>query len=69
MTREAFDKTYERNVVRERMWAPGGGLAVDSAVQGVADSLVEIGALPRPAPPATKFYDNTWAAIAQKSGL
>ena len=69
VTREAFDKTYERNVVRERMWATGGGLAVDSAVQGVANSLVEIGALPQPAPPATKFYDNTWAAIAQKSGL
>ncbi len=69
LTREAFERTYARNVVRERMWATGGGIAVDSAVQGVADSLVDIGALPKPAPPANKFYDNTWAAIAEKSGI
>jgi NitT/TauT family transport system substrate-binding protein len=68
-TREAFERTYQRNVVRERMWATGGGVAVDSAVQGVADSLVDIGALPKPAPPAAKFYDNTWAVLAEKSGL
>jgi len=69
ITREAFDRTYDRNVVRERMWTSGGGIAIDSAVQGVVDSLVEIGAMPQPAPPATKFYDNTWAIIAEKSGI
>jgi len=40
VTREAFDRTYEKNVVENKMWATDGGVIRDSAVQGVVNSLV-----------------------------
>jgi NitT/TauT family transport system substrate-binding protein len=67
VTREAFDRTYQKNIAQNRMWAIDSH-AIDSAVQGVADSLVELGSLPAPAPKAAKYYDNTYVDLAAKAG-
>ena len=65
-TREAFEKTYTRTVVNDKIWATNP-LNVDTAIQGVANSLVELGALSAPAPQASKYYDNTYAERAVES--
>jgi NitT/TauT family transport system substrate-binding protein len=65
VTREAFDRTYEKNVVKDRMWATDEHV-IESAVQGVVDSLVELGSLPAPAPKAAKYFDNTFVELASK---
>ncbi|HWG03598.1 MAG TPA: ABC transporter substrate-binding protein [Beijerinckiaceae bacterium] len=58
VTREAFDRAYQKNVVENKSWFITGH-TLDSAIQGIVDSLVELGSLPSPAPKAAKFYDNT----------
>jgi NitT/TauT family transport system substrate-binding protein len=68
VTREAFDRTYQKNVVQNKMWATDGGVIRDSAVQGVVNSLVELGSLPAPAPKAAKYYDSTYVDLATASG-
>jgi NitT/TauT family transport system substrate-binding protein len=68
VTREAFDRTYEKNVVENKMWATDGGVIRDSAVQGVVNSLVELGSLPAPAPKASKYYDSTYVDLATQPG-
>jgi NitT/TauT family transport system substrate-binding protein len=62
-TREAFDRTYAHTVASNRIWADSP-LNVDTAIQGVANSLVELGALTAPAPPASKYFDNSYAQLA-----
>jgi NitT/TauT family transport system substrate-binding protein len=62
-TREAFERTYARTVTNDKIWATSP-LSVDTAIQGVANSLVELGALTAPAPPASKYYDNSYAELA-----
>jgi hypothetical protein len=36
-------------------------------VQGVVNSLVELGALTAPAPAASKYFDNTYAELTTSS--
>ena len=67
VTRDAFDRTYQKHLVEDKMWAIDSH-AIDSAVQGVLDSLVDIGSIPPPAPKASQFYDNTYVDLAAKSG-
>jgi NitT/TauT family transport system substrate-binding protein len=62
-TREAFERTYARTVIGDKIWATNP-LNVDTAIQGVANSLVELGALTAPAPAASKYYDNSYAELA-----
>jgi ABC-type nitrate/sulfonate/bicarbonate transport system substrate-binding protein len=66
VSREAFDRSYQRTVIDTKMWSTDG-LNRESAVQGVVNSLIELGALTPPAPPATKFFDNTFGQLALKS--
>jgi ABC-type nitrate/sulfonate/bicarbonate transport system substrate-binding protein len=66
VSREAFDVTYKRTVIDTKMWSTDG-LAKESAVQGVIDSLVDLGTLNPPAPPASKFFDNTYAELALRT--
>jgi NitT/TauT family transport system substrate-binding protein len=65
--REAFDRTYQRTVVDTKMWSTDGLTRV-SAVQGVVDSLVDLGTLNAPAPDASKYIDNTYAELALRTG-
>jgi NitT/TauT family transport system substrate-binding protein len=64
--REAFDRTYRRTIVETKMWS-NDGIAKISAVQGVVNSLVELGTLNAPAPDASKYVDNTYAELAQRT--
>jgi NitT/TauT family transport system substrate-binding protein len=64
--REAFDRTYRRTIVDTRMWS-SDAIAKISAVQGVVNSLVELGTLNAPAPDASKYVDNTYAELAQRT--
>ena len=66
LTHKAFDRVYQNNVVKNKMWSSNGGLATDAAVQGVVKSLVELGEVSSPAPPASKFYTNAYADMANK---
>jgi NitT/TauT family transport system substrate-binding protein len=68
VTREAFDRAYQKNVVENKSWFTTGN-TIDSAVQGVVDSLVELGSLPAPAQKASKYYDNTYADLVTKAGM
>jgi ABC-type nitrate/sulfonate/bicarbonate transport system substrate-binding protein len=68
VTREAFDRAYQKNVIENKSWFTSGH-TIDSAVQGIVDSLVELGSLPAPAPKASKYYDNTWADLVTQAGL
>lgn len=68
VTREAFDRAYQKNAVENKSWFTTGH-TIDSAIQGIVGSLVELGSLPVPAPKASKYYDNTWADLVTKSGF
>jgi hypothetical protein len=63
---EVFDRTYQRTVVDTPLWSTTG-LGKDSALQGVVSSLVELGTISAPAPPASKYFDNTYAQLARQS--
>jgi ABC-type nitrate/sulfonate/bicarbonate transport system substrate-binding protein len=63
VSREAFERTYQRTVVENKLWATNP-LTVESAVQGVVNSLVDLEALSAPAPSATKYFDNSYAQLA-----
>jgi NitT/TauT family transport system substrate-binding protein len=68
VTREAFERAYKKNAVEDHSWFTTGH-TIDSAVQGVVDSLVDLGSLPSPAPKASKYYDNTYADLVTKAGF
>ena len=68
VTREAFDRAYQKNAVENKSWFTTGR-TIDSAIQGIVDSLVELGSLPSPAPKASKYYDNTYVDLVTKAGL
>ena len=68
VTREAFERTYQRNIVEDKMWTTDAGPIGEKSIQGIVDALVELGSLPPPAPAASKFFDNTYANIAMKLG-
>ena len=64
--REAFDRTYQRTVVDTKMWSTDG-LTKVPAVQGVVDSVVELGTLTPPAPDASKYVDNSYAELGLRT--
>jgi ABC-type nitrate/sulfonate/bicarbonate transport system substrate-binding protein len=66
VSREAFDRSYQKTIIDTRMWSTDG-LSKASAVQGVVNSLVELGTLSPPAPDATKYFDNTYVELALSS--
>jgi NitT/TauT family transport system substrate-binding protein len=66
VSREAFDRTYQRTVIDTKMWSTEG-LTKGPAVQGVVNSLVELGAVTAPAPAASKYFDNTYAELTASS--
>lgn len=68
VTRDAFDRAYQKNVVEGKSWFTTGH-TIDSAIQGVVDSLVDLGSLPPPPPKASKYYDNTYTDLVTKAGL
>jgi NitT/TauT family transport system substrate-binding protein len=65
LSRDALEYTYQRNVVDFKQWSTDGRVR-DSAIQGVLDSLVELGFLDRPTPPPTKYYDMTYVELAHQ---
>jgi ABC-type nitrate/sulfonate/bicarbonate transport system substrate-binding protein len=67
VTRDAFDRAYQKNAVETKSWFTDGR-TIDSAIQGIVDSLVELGSLPAPAPKASKYYDNTYVDLIAKAG-
>jgi NitT/TauT family transport system substrate-binding protein len=66
VSREAFDNSYRKTIIENKMWSTTG-LARESAVQGVVNSLVELGSLPAPAPKADKYFDNTYVELSLKT--
>ncbi len=68
VTRDVFDRSYERSVVEDKEWSTDGR-ALASAYEGVLKSLVELGVLPEPAPPPTKYFDMTYVDRVHQRGL
>lgn len=62
--RPTFDRLYQRDVVDSPFWSKTGEIT-DSGVQGVLNSLVELGNMKQPTPPPTKYYDLTYLKLAQ----
>jgi NitT/TauT family transport system substrate-binding protein len=65
VSREAYDRTYQKTVLDNKMWATDPH-NIESAVQGVADSLVDLGTLNPPVPRAAKYFDNSFADLATR---
>jgi hypothetical protein len=65
MTQAQFDRLYQRDVINGKAWSTNGKMT-DGGVQGVLNSLVEVGSLKQPTPPPNKFYDNTYVDAALK---
>lgn len=63
LTQDAFDHVYEKTLVSSKQWSLDGQIR-DSAVQGVVNSLIELGGLKEPAPQASKYYDTTYLNLA-----
>jgi NitT/TauT family transport system substrate-binding protein len=61
--RATFDRLYQRDVVTTPFWSTTG-LITDAGVQGVLNSLVELGSLKQPTPPPGKYYDLTYLKLA-----
>jgi NitT/TauT family transport system substrate-binding protein len=59
-----FDRLYERDVVTTPFWSTTGEIT-DAGVQGVLNSLVELGEMKQPTPPPGKYYDLTYLKLAQ----
>jgi hypothetical protein len=57
---------YQRDVVASRFWSTDGKIT-DAGVQGVLDSLVDVGSLNKPTPPPSKYYDMAYVNAALKS--
>ena len=58
-----LERLYQRNVVASKVWSTDGKIT-DAGVQGVIDSLVEVGSLKQPTPPPSKYYDMTYLNLA-----
>lgn len=58
-----FDRLYQRDVVTTPFWSTSGQIT-DAGVQGVLNSLVELGELKQPTPPPSKYYDLTYLKLA-----
>jgi ABC-type nitrate/sulfonate/bicarbonate transport system substrate-binding protein len=61
-----LERLYQRDVVASKFWSTDGKIT-DSGVQGVLDSLVDVGSLNKPTPPPSKYYDLTYDNAALKS--
>jgi NitT/TauT family transport system substrate-binding protein len=66
LNREDFDQLYQSSIVTDKFWFRDGRIK-DSAMQGVLKALADVGNLKEPLPPATKYYDNTYATRALAS--
>jgi NitT/TauT family transport system substrate-binding protein len=66
LNREEFDQLYQSSIVADKFWFRDGRIK-DSAMQGVLKELADVGNLKEPLPPATKYYDNTYANRALAS--
>jgi NitT/TauT family transport system substrate-binding protein len=58
-----FDRLYQHDVVDVPFWSRTGEIT-DAGVQGVLNSLVELGNLKQPTPPPSKYYDLTYLKLA-----
>jgi len=58
-----FDRLYQRDIVTTPFWSTTGEIT-DAGVQGVLNSLVELGSLKQPTPPPGKYYDLTYLKLA-----
>jgi NitT/TauT family transport system substrate-binding protein len=65
-TRENLERSYQRDVVDFKAWSVDGRIK-ESGVQGVLNSILELGNLNPPLPPPTKFYDMTWVEKAHQA--
>jgi len=65
LTADVFEQTYQLNVVSSKTWSTNGEIK-DSAIQGVLNGLVDLGALKDPTPPASKYYDQSYLDTALK---
>jgi ABC-type nitrate/sulfonate/bicarbonate transport system substrate-binding protein len=60
---DTFNRLYQKDVVDVPFWSKTGEIT-DSGVQGVLNSLVELGNLKQPTPPPSKYYDLTYLKLA-----
>ena len=63
IAQDAFERLYQRDVATSKLWSPTGQLT-DAGVQGVLNSLVELGSLKQPTAPPSKYYDLTYQKLA-----
>jgi ABC-type nitrate/sulfonate/bicarbonate transport system substrate-binding protein len=61
-----LERLYQRDVVASKFWSTDGKIT-DAGVQGVLDSLVDVGSLNKPTPPPSKYYDMAYVNAALKS--
>ena len=64
-TDEYARRTYDLMVVHAQALPKNGELNIPG-VQGVMDIMVEMGNLPKPTPPMTKYVDTTWLERARQ---
>jgi NitT/TauT family transport system substrate-binding protein len=64
LSQDAFDRVYEKTLINAKQWSLDGQIR-DSAVQGVVNSLIELGSLKEPAPQAGKYYDASYLELAK----
>ncbi len=62
LSQEAFDRVYQKTTINMKQWSTDGRMK-ESAVQGVVQSLVELGSLKEPTP-ATKYFEMTYVDLA-----
>jgi NitT/TauT family transport system substrate-binding protein len=62
---ENLERSYKRDVVDLKNWSLDGRIK-ESGVQGVLQSLVDLGSLKEPLAPPTKYYDMTWVERAHQ---
>jgi NitT/TauT family transport system substrate-binding protein len=61
-----LERLYQRDVIASKFWSVDGKMS-EAGVQGVLDSLVDVGSLNKPTPPPSKYYDVTYDSAALKS--
>jgi hypothetical protein len=62
---ENLERSYKRDVIDLKNWSQDGRIK-ESGVQGVLQSLVDLGSLQAPLAPPTKYYDMTWVERANQ---
>jgi NitT/TauT family transport system substrate-binding protein len=65
LTRDVFDQLYKDSVVDNPQWSQDGKID-DKGIEGIEKGLVDLGSLKEPIPPASKYYDASYLASAQK---